>query len=385
LIKLADKNIEDNDINVLIEWLSKTDRYTKGEQTKQFEQEWCNWQQSEYSVFVNSGSSANFLIVAALLYSGFLRNKKIIVPAVSWATTVSPAIMLGMEPILCDSDEDNLGLSVEDFERLCRDHKPAMAMIVHVLGHANHMSEIINICERYDVILVEDTCEAYGSTYKGKKLGNFGIASTFSYFYGHQMSTVEGGMVCTNNRELYNIMLSIRSHGWLRDNDEAFTQKYLQKYEMHDAFSMKYFFVFPGFNIRNTDISAVVGRSQIKRIDNNIMARDKNYRKFSAALEGKVWIQKSDTDLISSLSFGIIDENRKQIVEALIENNVECRPLICGSIQEHPFWYERYPKRELPNAQRVHDYGFYIPCHQHLTEEQINFISEIIIKNGANK
>ena len=385
MIKLADKNIEDNDINVLIEWLSKTDRYTKGEQTKQFEQEWCNWQQSEYSVFVNSGSSANFLIVAALLYSGFLRNKKIIVPAVSWATTVSPAIMLGMEPILCDSDEDNLGLSVEDFERLCRDHKPAMAMIVHVLGHANHISEIVEICEKYDVILVEDTCEAYGSTYKGKKLGNFGIASTFSYFYGHQMSTVEGGMVCTNNRELYNIMLSIRSHGWLRDNDEAFTQKYLQKYEMHDAFSMKYFFVFPGFNIRNTDISAVVGRSQIKRIDNNIMARDKNYRKFSAALEGKVWIQKSDTDLISSLSFGIIDENRKQIVEALIENNVECRPLICGSIQEHPFWYERYPKRELPNAQRVHDYGFYIPCHQHLTEEQINFISEIIIKNGANK
>ena len=384
MIKLADKNIEDSDINELIQWLTKTDRYTKGEQTKKFEQEWSDWQQSEYSVFVNSGSSANFLVVAALLYSGFLRNKKVIVPAVSWATTVSPAIMLGMEPILCDADKDNLGLSVEDFERLCREHRPAMAILVHVLGHANHMSEIIEICDKYDVILVEDTCEAYGSTYKGKKLGNFGIASTFSYFYGHQMSTVEGGMVCTNNRELYNIMLSIRSHGWLRDNDEAFTQKHLQKYEMYDTFSMKYFFVFPGFNIRNTDISAVVGRSQIKRIDDNIAARDRNYRKFCTALEDKVWIQKSDTDLISSLSFGIIDENKKQITEELMKNNIECRPLICGSIQEHPFWYERYPKRELPNAQRVHDYGFYIPCHQHLTEQQIDFISEII-KNGANK
>ena len=384
MIKLADKNIEDNDIDMLIRWLSKTDRYTKGEQTNKFEQEWSEWQQCKYSVFVNSGSSANFLIVAALLYSGFLRNKKIIVPAVSWATTVSPAIMLGMEPILCDADKDNLGLSLEDFEKLCKEHRPAMAMLVHVLGHANHMSEIIEICDKYDVILVEDTCEAYGSTYKGKKLGNFGIASTFSYFYGHQMSTVEGGMVCTNNRELYNIMLSIRSHGWLRDNDQDFTQKHLQKYEMYDTFSMKYFFVFPGFNIRNTDINAVVGRNQLKRIDANIAARDNNYRKFCTALEDEVWIQKSDTDLISSLSFGIIDENKKQITEALISNNIECRPLICGSIQEHPFWYERYAKRELPNAQRVHDYGFYIPCHQHLTEQQINFISEII-KNGASK
>ncbi len=384
MIKLADKNIEENDIDMLIQWLSKTDRYTKGEQTSKFEQEWSEWQQCKYSVFVNSGSSANFLIVAALLYSGFLRNKKIIVPAVSWATTVSPAIMLGMEPILCDADKDNLGLSLEDFEKLCKEHRPAMAMLVHVLGHANHMSEIIEICDKYDVILVEDTCEAYGSTYKGKKLGNFGIASTFSYFYGHQMSTVEGGMVCTNNRELYNIMLSIRSHGWLRDNDQDFTQKHLQKYEMYDTFSMKYFFVFPGFNIRNTDINAVVGRNQLKRIDANIAARDSNYRKFCTALEDEVWIQKSDTDLISSLSFGIIDENKKQITEALISNNIECRPLICGSIQEHPFWYERYAKRELPNAQRVHDYGFYIPCHQHLTEQQINFISEII-KNGASK
>jgi CDP-4-dehydro-6-deoxyglucose reductase, E1 len=165
LIKLADKNIEDNDINELIQWLTKTDRYTKGEQTKKFEQEWSDWQQSEYSVFVNSGSSANFLVVAALLYSGFLRNKKVIVPAVSWATTVSPAIMLGMEPILCDADKDNLGLSIEDFERLCREHRPAMAILVHVLGHANHMSEIIEICEKYDVILIEDTCEAYGSTH----------------------------------------------------------------------------------------------------------------------------------------------------------------------------------------------------------------------------
>jgi CDP-6-deoxy-D-xylo-4-hexulose-3-dehydrase len=383
LIKLADKNIQEDDVSELISWLASTDRYTKGEQTVKFEQEWSDWQGCKYSVFVNSGSSANLLAVASLLYSGRLRNNKIIVPAVSWVTTVSPAIMLGLEPILCDADKNNLGLSLDDFELLCREHRPAAVMLVHVLGHANHMSQILHICKKYDVLLIEDTCEAHGSTYQGKKLGNFGIASTFSYYYGHQMSTVEGGMVCTNDRDFYNVMLSIRSHGWLRDNDEDFAQKYLDKYQMHDMFTMKYFFVFPGFNLRNTDISAVLGRKQLKSIDGNIQARDLNYKKFSSALKDKMWVQTSYTDLVSSLSFGLIHENKKQITDALIDNDIECRPLICGSIQEQPFWYERYHKRNLPVAKRVHEQGFYIPCHQNLSDNDIEFICDTILKNGV--
>ena len=132
MIKLAEKNIQHNDIDNLINWLASTDRYTKGEQTIKFEEEWSSWQNCKYSVFVNSGSSANLLLVASLLYSNRLRNKKIIVPAVSWVTTVSPAIMLGLEPILCDADENNLGFSIEDFEYLCKKHRPAAAMLVHV-------------------------------------------------------------------------------------------------------------------------------------------------------------------------------------------------------------------------------------------------------------
>lgn len=382
MIKLADNIIEKQDVDTLIKWLSETDHFTKGQKTIDFEDQWSAWQGCRHSIFVNSGSSANLLVVAALLYSNRLKNNKIIVPAVSWVTTVSPAIMLGLEPILCDADETNLGLSVRDFEALCIEHKPAAVILVHVLGHANHMKEIIEICNKYDVILIEDACEAHGSTYRHTKLGNFGLASTFSYFYGHQMATVEGGMVCTDDYELYNIMLSIRSHGWLRDNDSEFKEAIFKKYNMHDEFSLKYFFVFPGLNIRNTDINAVIGISQIGRLDSHIKNRNNNYNLFCSHLDGKVWTQKSDSDVVSSLSFGIIDNNKSRIAHRLIKNNIECRPLICGSIQEQPFWHERYPPRELPVAKRVHDFGFYVPCHQSLTPAQIEMISKIVVEDS---
>jgi len=382
MVKLAENIIHKEDVDTLTNWLSETDHYTKGQKTIDFENQWSAWQGCKYSIFVNSGSSANLLVVAGLLYSNRLKNNKIIVPAVSWVTTVSPAIMLGLEPILCDADKTNLGLSVEDFESLCIEHNPAAVMMVHVLGHSNHMDQIIKICEKYDVILIEDTCEAHGSTYNGVKLGNFGIASTFSYFYGHQMATVEGGMVCTSDYELYNVMLSIRSHGWLRDNDEEFSKKCLDKYKMYDEFNKQYFFVYPGLNIRNTDINAVVGLSQIKRIDSYIASRNKNYDIYCSHLDGKVWTQKSNNGIVSSLAFGVIDQNKKKITKELIANGIECRPLICGSIQEQPFWYERYAPRDLPVAKSVHEFGFYIPCHQSLEPKQIETICEIILENS---
>ena len=382
MIRLAEKIIDRDDIDRLKEWLDTSDRYTKGHQTEMFEKEWSEWVGCKHSVFVNSGSSANLLIVMSLLYSGRLKNNKVIVPAVSWATTVAPVIQLGMEPLLCDADEEDLGLCVADFERLCREHNPSVAMLVHVLGHANKMKQILKICEKYDVLLVEDTCEAYGSQYQNKKLGGFGIASTFSFFYGHQMSTIEGGMVSTNDQELYNIMISIRSHGWLRDNDEYFREKYFKKYGMDDKFNHKYFFVFPGLNIRNTDLSAFIGRGQLKKMDSFVHLRNANYNAFLNNLEDNVWVQKSDTQPVSALAFGIISKSKKKITDALIESNIECRPLICGSIQEHPFWYERYPKRDLPVATRVHVDGFYVPCHQNLTREQIDLISDIIVENN---
>ena len=381
MIKLAEKIIDEKDVSSLIEWLQKSDRFTKGEQTLLFEAEWSRWLGSRYSVFVNSGSSANLLVTLALLYSGRLRNKKVIVPAISWVTTVSPAMQLGMTPILCDTDTEDLGLDVKHFERLCKEHRPSVAFLVHVLGHANKMKQIIEVCEKYDVILIEDTCEAYGSEHLGQKLGTFGTASTHSFFYGHAMSTIEGGMVSTDDHDLFNLMLSLRSHGWLRDNDDTYKQKMLDKYGMNDTFLENYFFVHPGLNIRNTDLNAFLGLKQMKKIDNYVSKRNENYNLYFNNLSNHVRVQKSETEPVSALSFGLIHENRKEIAESLMKNDVECRPLICGSIQEHPFWYTRYEKVHLPNALKVHQHGLYVPCHQSMTEEQVNFISEIIKDN----
>jgi CDP-6-deoxy-D-xylo-4-hexulose-3-dehydrase len=381
MIRLAEKIIDNEDISNLVEWLQQSDRFTKGEQTLMFESEWSKWLGSKYSIFVNSGSSANLLVTLALLYSGRLRNNKVIVPAISWVTTVSPAMQLGMTPILCDADKDDLGLDVKHFERLCEEHKPSVAFLVHVLGHANKMKQILEICKKHDVLLIEDTCEAYGSEHLGQKLGTFGLASTHSFFYGHAMSTIEGGMVSTDDYDLFNLMLSLRSHGWLRDNDSLYRRKILDKYDMNEPFLENYFFVYPGLNIRNTDLNAFVGLGQMKKLDDYVSKRDKNYNLFLSNLEEHVWVQKSDTTLVSALSFGLMHENRMDIANALIDNNVECRPLICGSIQEHPFWYTRYDKVDLPNATKVHQLGLYVPCHQSMTEEQVDFI-ECVVEVG---
>ena len=381
MIKLAEKIIDDDDISRLVSWLQTSDRYTKGAETLNFEAEWSKWLGSNYSVFVNSGSSANLLVTLALLYSGRLRNKKVIVPAISWVTTVSPAMQLGMTPILCDSDKDDLGLDIEHFEKLCEEHKPALAILVHVLGHANKMEKILEICEKYDVLLVEDTCEAYGSIHREQKLGTFGIASTHSFFYGHAMSTIEGGMVSTDDYDLFNLMISLRSHGWLRDNDGLYREKILETYNMNEPFLENYFFVYPGLNVRNTDLSAFIGLGQMQKVDDYVTKRNQNYNLYLSNLSEHVWVQRSDTNPVSALSFGLIHENRMQIAHALIENEIECRPLICGSIQEHPFWYTRYDKVELPNATKVHENGLYVPCHQSMTEEQVNFISDVIKDN----
>ena len=176
-------------------------------------------------------------------------------------------------------------------------------------------------------------------------------------------------------------MLSLRSHGWLRDNDELYRQKILEKYDMNEPFLENYFFVYPGLNIRNTDLNAFIGIGQMKKVNDYVNKRNKNYNLYLNNLSEHVWVQRSDTDPVSALSFGLIHENRMKIADALIENNIECRPLICGSIQEHPFWYTRYDKVDLPNATKVHQLGLYVPCHQAMTDEQVNFISDIIKEN----
>lgn len=379
-INLVKDTINNNDIDNLINWLRNYPRLTKGDLTVKFEEMWSSWLGRKYSVYVNSGSSANLAAIYSLILSGKLKNNKIIVPAVSWVTTVSPAIQLGLDPIMCDCDPDNLGLNTKHLEELIEEHDPSCIILVHVLGIPNQMDIINDLCKKNDIFLVEDTCESIGSEFNGKKLGTLSDISTYSFYFGHHMSTIEGGMVCTDDEELYHLLLSIRSHGWDRDLPTKKQESLRKKYGISD-FRALYNFYYPGFNLRSTDLQAYLGIGQMEKLQNIIEVRERNYKRYKQNLESLEWLpNEPDNCYISNFAFPIITDNINEVVHNLRENKIECRPLICGSINRHPFWYERYGKVELKYASRVHDYGLYVPNHQNMSFDDVDKVSEIILK-----
>ena len=377
-INLVKDTIDGDDIKQLISWLETNPRLTKGQLNVQFEKEWSEWLGKKYSVFVNSGSSANLAALYSLLLSGKLRNNKIVVPAVSWVTTVTPAVQFGMEPIMCECDEDNLGLNIEHLKQIINEHDPSSIILVHVLGFPNHMNEILELCEEHDIRLIEDTCESIGSEYDGKKLGTFGDLSTFSFYFGHHMSTIEGGMISTDDEDLYHILLSIRSHGWDRDLPKSKQIELREKYNIGDFRSL-YTFYYPGFNLRATDLQAFIGLGQLKKLDEIVKNRHANYQRYHEGIKNSEWkVNPPANSFISNFSYPVITKNITELVEKLTENNIECRPLICGSINEHPFWYERYGKQDLPISKKVHEYGLYLPNNHQMTIEEVDKVINIV-------
>ena len=379
-INLVKDTIDGEDIKQLISWLETNPRLTKGQLNVQFEKEWSEWLGKKYSVFVNSGSSANLAALYSLLLSKKLRNNKIVVPAVSWVTTVTPAVQFGMEPIMCECDEDNLGLNIGHLKKIIKEHDPSSIILVHVLGFPNHMNEILELCNEHDIRLVEDTCESIGSEYEGKKLGTFGDLSTFSFYFGHHMSTIEGGMISTDDEDLYHILLSIRSHGWDRDLPKEKQIELREKYSIGDFRSL-YTFYYPGFNLRATDLQAFIGLGQLKKLDEIVKNRHINYQRYHDGIKNGEWkVKPPENSFISNFSYPIITKNISELVEKLSENNIECRPLICGSINEHPFWYERYGKQDLPISKKVHEYGLYLPNNHQMTVEEVDKVINIVNK-----
>ena len=380
-IDLVKDTIDLNDVKRLITWLETNPRLTKGNLTLEFEKKWSEWLGVKYSIFVNSGSSANLAAIYSLLLSGKLKNNKIVVPAVSWVTTVTPTIQLGMEPIMCDCDIDNLGLDINHLKEIIKNNNPSVIILVHVLGIPNHMDEILKLCKENDILLIEDTCESIGSKYNDKLLGTLGDLSTFSFYFGHHMSTIEGGMISTNDEDLYHILLSIRSHGWDRDLPKEKQNSLREKYGV-DKFRSLYTFYYPGFNLRSTDLQAYIGLGQLEKLDMIVENRNKNFIRYKNEIKNTFWnVSPPEGSFISNFSFPIITKNIKELTEQLITNNIECRPLICGSINEHPFWYERYGKQNLPNSKLVHNYGLYLPNNHQMTDEEISKVIEVVNKH----
>ena len=380
-ITLVRDTIDMNDINLLIEWLKTNPILTKNKLTIQFEEKFSKYQNRKYSVYLNSGSSANLAMIYALIAADKLKNKKIIVPAVSWTTTVSPIIHLGLEPILCECDKETLGLDIDYLKQLIIEHKPAVVMLVHVLGFPNKMKEIQELCNDNDIILLEDSCESIGSTYDGIKTGSFGLMSSFSFYFGHHLSTIEGGMVTTDDEELYNVLKSIRAHGWDRDVDEPYKSKLKEGFDI-DEFKDLYTFYYPGFNLRSTDLQAFIGIHQLDKIDRIVHTRQYNYMYYQELIKNDYWkITDFANTYISNFAYPIIHPNIKTIVKDLTKNNVDCRPLVCGSIGNQPYWIKIYGKQSFEFADIVDKYGLYVPNNPDLTLKEVEFICDIINKN----
>lgn len=377
-IPLVKNTIDENDISSLIEWLKGNPILTKSSKTIEFENKWSNWLGCKYSVFVSSGSSANLAIFYALIVSKKLKNKKIVFPCLSWVTTVAPAMQFGLKPILCETDPNTLGLDVDKFEEICKKHNPAAVMIVHALAFPNDMKRIIEICKKYDVILLEDSCESVGTTVDGKKTGTFGFASSFSTYYGHHFSTIEGGFICTDDFEFYNILKSIRSHGWSRDLDEE-TRKNLQTKYNIDDFRNLYTFYYPGFNLRSTDLQAFIGILQLNKLDQFCKARYNNVKLYHENIVNDYWkIDVNKFEFVSNFAYPIIHPKAREIANKLKEGKVECRPLIAGSISRQPFFTDQYGKKKFKFSDIIHDYGLYVPNNPDMEEHEVKYICDII-------
>ena len=380
MIKLVSDTIDRDDIDSLIKWLSQDEipRLTKGDLTLELESKWSKKIGTKYSVYVNSGSSAILLSLAALLESGRIKNKKIIVPGLSWATDVSTPILLGMEPIMCDCNLKDLSCDLNHLESLFKEHNPSSMILVSTLGLVPEMDKIMDLCKEYDVLLFEDVCESMGSKFDGKYLGSFGFASFFSMYFGHHLSTIEGGFINTDDEDFYHLLLMMRSHGWDRDLPKEKQKKLREKYKVSEFDSLYNFYV-PGFNLRSTDLQAFIGLRSLDKLDKYSKIRNLNFKLYNSSIRvNELNLRDSNTNFVSNFAIPIVSKNKKEIVDRLMGRGIEVRPLIAGDMSKKPMWYERFGKCSLPNCEIVDEFGFYIPNHQDITEEQINIISNII-------
>lgn len=361
---------------------------TQGDKVRELEAAFAAKVGSKHAVFVNSGSSANLLawfLPIAIDRASVAENLRVVVPAVSWATSVMPAIQFGYTPVLCDPDEETWGLDPVHLRRLCESEKgaPSIVLLVHVLGVPCKMKEIAALKEEFGFLLIEDACGAFGSS----PIGTIGDITTYSTYFAHQLTTIEGGFVCSNAAEGDNLLRMLRAHGWTADCD-AGTKARMREAANVDAFREKFTFYLPGFNVRNTDLAAHLGLSQMKRADASSLARRANHglyvSKFAGAKDFAIQKRGSEGVEVASIGFGVLaasKSHRNKVAEALAAKGIETRPIAGGNMARQPFWTAAYgpSKRERPLADRIHDCGFQLPNGPHLAVEDVAYIAETVL------
>ena len=360
-----------------------SDHYTMGDRVMEFEASFARYLGVSHCVMVNSGSSANLLMVAALFYrknEPLKRGDEVIVPAVSWATTYYPLYQYGLHIKFVDIDRETLNF---DLNALSAAITPRTRMIfaVNLLGNANDYDAIDRLRAGRDIILLEDNCESLGGEWKGRKLGSIGLAGSFSTYYSHHMSTVEGGVIATNDEELYHILLSLRSHGWTRHLPQ--NNRVCRK--STDWFDESFRFVLPGYNVRPTELAGAVGVEQLKKLPGFIEARRKNAECFLQLFgsDPRFTVQH-ELGRSSWFGFSLLIRDhalsRKEIIARLSGAGIDTRPIVAGNFarKEVVKWFDCEVPDSLPNADYVDARGFFVGNHQFDIRDRLEYLHDVL-------
>lgn len=383
-IPLMQNNIDQSDIEVLIDFLRTSDRFTNGPRVREFEQAWSDWLGGGYHcVFVNSGSSANYITMAALKER--YGEGEVILGPIGWTSDASSIVTAGLKPVFADVNLNTLGVNEEQVLSKISDDTRAV-LVTHVLGYNGLTHKIIETCREKNILLIEDVCESHGAVFEGKKCGTFGDVSNFSFYYAHHMSTIEGGMICTKDEELYRMMRMMRSHGMLREcGDGAYMEEISQK---HPDVHPEFIFPVPGYNMRSTELNAVIGLNQLKRLDSNIARRRENYDLFIRNLDGEKYFTDFAHEGNSNYAFVVMPNASvsglyKKMLAAFTEEKVEFRRGTAGggNMTRQPYLRKRYPHlapKDYPNAEYIHENGVYIGNYPGLEEEKIDGLCKLL-------
>ena len=379
-------NFSRSDLDSVIALLRADDpRLTNGPKVREFEKAWSDWLGVKYSVFVNSGSSANLLSMAALKLK-YLEGGQVIVPPLTWVSDIASVLQNGFDPIFVDIDPRTLGMETESILDAITPSTRAV-FLSHIQGFNGLTDRLLEELERRDIPLIEDVCESHGATHKGKRVGSFGWTSNFSFYYAHHMSTIEGGMICTDDEETYRVLRMLRSHGMVREiGDEEEQQKWLLD---NPELNPQFIFAFPAYNVRNTEIGAVLGLSQLQRLDTNNALRTRNLLHFLDNIDSKKFQTDFEIEGSSNYAFNLVqleadDALAKRLMSAMDRHEIEYRRGSAGGGNQlrQPYLrpYIKDPKsyRNFPATDHIHFYGYYIGNFPDLGLEDVDFICDVL-------
>ena len=382
-IPLMSNNILPEDIEILIAFLRESNRFTNGPKVQEFERAWSDWLGVKHAVFVNSGSSANFITMAVLrdLYG----SGEVIVPPIAWSSDIASVLAAGHRPVFADVALDNLAMAEDEILSHITE-KTRAVFLTHVLGFNGLSESLLRELEKRNIPLIEDVCESHGASLNRRKCGTFGLASNFSFYYAHHMSTIEGGVICTNDDRFYQYCRLYRSHGMIREStDEGFRKEIESKYpELRPEF----LFLVPGYNMRSTELNAVLGLNQLKRLDANNQRRVENFKLFLDNLDPQKYYTDFRLDGAVNYAFVILLRKAdrqmfKRLTGALREAKVEFRRGTAGggNLARQPFVRERLPDFDpttLKNAEFIHSYGIYSGNYPDLEREKVIGLCELL-------